>query len=242
MGLYGACRGVEITNMTVDDITDSESMLIIVIPNTKNYECRKFTIPNLYNGGINPTQIIKSYLALRPTEIPHQRFLIRYKKGQCTRQPVGKNTISKIPCQIAKYLELPNSTSYTGHCFRRSSATMLANSGIDILSLKRHGGWKSSNIAEGYVDSSIYSKNQIASKIFKKNNLNMQRSSSNNETSNEDSFNDNQELIESNNTAEIPDASSTNVIVHNNHVSNLPKESATVITYNNCKIINNYYK
>lgn len=43
----------------------------------------------------------------------------------------------------------------TGHSFRRSSATFLANSGATIERLMRHGRWSSMKIAERYVDSSL---------------------------------------------------------------------------------------
>ncbi|CAH1371642.1 unnamed protein product, partial [Tenebrio molitor] len=49
---------------------------------------------------------------------------------------------------IAKYLGLTNPHEYSGHTFRRSSATILVDAGGDILSLKRHGGWKSTTVAE----------------------------------------------------------------------------------------------
>ncbi|KAJ3663087.1 hypothetical protein Zmor_007396 [Zophobas morio] len=48
--------------------------------------------------------------------------------------------------------------------FRRTyaTATNLAEKGMDLLSLKRHGEWKSSSIAEGYNDGSIFNKKKIA--------------------------------------------------------------------------------
>uniref|UniRef100_A0A1Y1L726 Tyr recombinase domain-containing protein n=1 Tax=Photinus pyralis TaxID=7054 RepID=A0A1Y1L726_PHOPY len=76
--------------------------------------------------------------------------------------PVGLNTIGKVPSQIAKYLNLQDPQEYTGHCFRRSSATLLANKGADFLSVKRHGGWRSSAVVEGYVEESIQNKIQTA--------------------------------------------------------------------------------
>src|SRR6266576_3636155 len=59
---------------------------------------------------------------------------------------------------IAKFLNLEDVTSYTGHSFRRSSATILANAGGDLLTLKCHSGWKSSTVAKGYIDDSILHK------------------------------------------------------------------------------------
>lgn len=63
--------------------------------------------------------------------------------------------IGSIPKQVAEYLDLANPNQYTGHCFRRSSATILVDAGGDMLALKRHGGWRSTAVAESYVDNSV---------------------------------------------------------------------------------------
>jgi hypothetical protein len=76
--------------------------------------------------------------------------------------PVGINNIGSIPSKIATFLNLPNPSQYTGHCFRRSSATLLANRGGDLLNLKRHGGWKSGTVAESYVADSLKRKIDVA--------------------------------------------------------------------------------
>lgn len=102
---------------------------------------------------------------MRPENIPHRRLLIFYKDGKCTKQPVGLHTFGKIPQKIALFLNLANPELYTGHCLRRSSATLLVNGGASITNLKRHGGWKSANIAEGYIETSIRNKIDIANKI-----------------------------------------------------------------------------
>jgi hypothetical protein len=55
--------------------------------------------------------------------------------------------------------------SEIGHCFRRSLATLLANLGGDLLSLKRHGGWKRSAVAEGYLENSLHGQKIIANTL-----------------------------------------------------------------------------
>lgn len=85
-----------------------------------------------------------------------------------------------MPMMIANYLKLPNPNSYTGHTFRRTSATLLADSGADILTLKRHGGWRSNTVAEGYIENSFHNKrkicNQITNTITNKNSIDLQTS------------------------------------------------------------------
>ncbi|KAJ8975416.1 hypothetical protein NQ317_012592 [Molorchus minor] len=81
--------------------------------------------------------------------------------------PVGKNTMGKIPSVVASYLKLPDVACYTGHCLRRSSATLLADAGVDITTIKRHAGWKSTTVAEGYVENSIENKTKIANQVLR---------------------------------------------------------------------------
>ena len=67
---------------------------------------------------------------------------------------------------IATFLNLPNSNLYTGHCFRRSSATILIDAGGDLISLKRHGEWKSAAVAETYTDESVQNKANVRNQIL----------------------------------------------------------------------------
>jgi hypothetical protein len=80
------------------------------------------------------------------------------------------DTIGGVPKKIATYL-LQEPELYTGHSFRRSAATMVLDAGGDILTLKRAGGWKSSGIAEGYVDDSINNESFKGPRVPKKHKL-----------------------------------------------------------------------
>ncbi|XP_023313162.1 uncharacterized protein LOC111693184 [Anoplophora glabripennis] len=161
LGISGACRREELTKMSVDDIEDKGSILIVKVPDTKTNIQRIFTVSNL-----DYIDIYRKYVALRPSYASSRRLFLKYQNKRCINQVVGINSIGGMPSLIAKYLKLPNSDAYTGHCFRRTSATLLANAGGDICSLKRHGGWKSSTVAEGYVEDSINNKIQISNKIL----------------------------------------------------------------------------
>ncbi|KAJ8964982.1 hypothetical protein NQ317_018979 [Molorchus minor] len=123
LGISGACK------MTVDDIEDKDSILIIKIPDTKRNIQRIFTVSNL-----DYIDIYQTYAALRSSCATSRRLFFRYKNKRCFNQVVGINHIGKMPKLIAKYLKLPNFNAYT--------ATLLANAGSDICSLKRHGRMK----------------------------------------------------------------------------------------------------
>ncbi|KAJ8983597.1 hypothetical protein NQ317_004234 [Molorchus minor] len=111
-------------------------------------------------------ELFRKYLSLRPPHVKHKRLFLYYKAGKCSSQPVGKNTMGKIPSVVASYLKLPDVACYTGHCLRRSSATLLADAGVDITTIKRHAGWKSTTVAEGYVENSIENKTKIANQVL----------------------------------------------------------------------------
>lgn len=122
MGTMGAMRRDELTKLSVDDIQDNDKILIVTVRDAKMNINRTFTITN--PGHIS---LYRKYAALRPTRLKHRRLFIRYEKGKCTSQVVGVHTIGKIPSLIAKYLHLPHSDEYTGHCFK-ISANLLADS------------------------------------------------------------------------------------------------------------------
>ena len=166
VGVFGACRREEITFLTVDAIKDCQSFISVKIPNTKTHFPRVFTITEGPIDGINFLHVFRKYAKLRPLNVTHQRFFLTYRKNQCCTLPVGINTIGGMPKKIAEFLGLSNAIEYTGHCFRRSSATMLADSGADITVLKRHGGWRSSSVAEGYIENSVEHKTEIAKRIM----------------------------------------------------------------------------
>nr|XP_015840866.1 PREDICTED: uncharacterized protein LOC103315242 isoform X2 [Tribolium castaneum] len=86
-------------------------------------------------------------MEIRPTKTPHNRFFINYTKEKCTIQPVGIHKIG-------------------GHCFRRSSASLLANAGATMERIKRHGGWRSTTVAEGYIEECENTKIKVANLIL----------------------------------------------------------------------------
>lgn len=109
--------------------------------------------------------IYKRYVAVRPKDTDINRFFSNICNGKCTKQVIGINKFGNMPKDVATYLKLPDPQLYTGHSFRRTSATLLAGSGADIATLKRHGGWTSDKIAEGYIEESVTNKKKICKQI-----------------------------------------------------------------------------
>jgi integrase len=158
-GISGAMRRQELVQLTVDDVKDVGSALIVKLQDTKNKKERVFTIIDEFY------EIYRKYAVLRPITTERRLFL-NYQNSKCTKQPVGINKISGIPKVIATYLGLEEPATFTSHCLRRSSSTIFMDAGGSMEDLKRHGGWASTSVAEGYIQESIGHKMQVASKII----------------------------------------------------------------------------
>ncbi|KAI8426856.1 hypothetical protein MSG28_014537 [Choristoneura fumiferana] len=116
---------------------------------------RSFVIRDEY------VKIVEKYQALRPPDTELDRFFINYQQGKCTRQAIGKQKLSEFPKKIAQFLNLPNPETYTGHCLRRTSACLLAQSGADAVLLKQCGGWKSTNGIAEYLEGTYTKRTRI---------------------------------------------------------------------------------
>jgi integrase len=91
MGIAGACRREELVKMTLDHISDKDSMLVVDVGDTKNYVDRTFVV----SGGKENLHLYlyRKYLAIRPAHTPHNRLFIFYKKGHCKIQPIGIHSL-----------------------------------------------------------------------------------------------------------------------------------------------------
>ncbi|KAJ8975097.1 hypothetical protein NQ317_002021 [Molorchus minor] len=137
-------------------IKDVGSSLIVKIPNTKTKIPRIFVVTDVGNM----LELFRKYFV--PPHVKHKRLFCTTKQ----ENPVGKNTMGKIPSVVASYLKLLDVACYTGHCLRRSSGTLLADAGVDITTIKHHAGWKSTTVAEGYVEISIENKTKTANQVL----------------------------------------------------------------------------
>lgn len=151
-------RGDELTNLTTDKVQELGNELIIRIPynKIKTKEAKMFVLSGRF------AEIVRAY---SPATVTTNRFFLQLRNGKCTNQVICKNCIAKIPKEIAKYLGLPDHDLYTGHSFRRTSTTILADTDVGIETLKRHGPWKSNTVCEGYIQESVAQKRKIGNLI-----------------------------------------------------------------------------
>jgi len=119
---------------------------------------RKYLLPYSVDPIVNCIDIYNDYLdrlEKRNIEIkPERNFWIQvYDKSKFTNQSISRK-FSNAGMEIAKLLKLPNPESFTGHCFRRTSATSMADNGATVTELQRKFGWANPKTAMEYVSNS----------------------------------------------------------------------------------------
>lgn len=106
---------------------------------------------------------IDEYIRCFPQGETKGRFFRTLRNGKATKCPIGVNKIAEVPRRVASFLKKESPNLYTGHCFRRTGACILAEQGLSVTMIKNAGDWQSTTVAEGYVDNSDHMKRTIAS-------------------------------------------------------------------------------
>lgn len=170
---YGALRTSEAASLSFDSVTVVEEGIMLFIIRKKTDKAgigETKLIPKNDNKLLCPVAIFDVYKQSVPQ---HERLWVKYDKKleKFVRMPIGRNTLAKIASQVALFLKKNNAEMFTGHSFRVSSATVLADAGISTINLKRHAGWKSDSVAEGYIRNSKKQKVETASLLSNKTNI-----------------------------------------------------------------------
>lgn len=122
----------ELGQLTINDIEDNNKF--IFINETKTDIPRSF----VFSG--NYVNFYRKCSALRPRKAIDEIFFHCYRNRKCIKQVVGTNQFYGYPKIIATFLKLKNPKLYTRHSFRRFSATILEESGSDLLTVKKNIG------------------------------------------------------------------------------------------------------
>jgi hypothetical protein len=93
LGITGRCRREELYSMTVDDIQDTGTQLVITIPYTKTNVRRTFSVINEAEG-INFLEMFRKYTALRPKNLQEKMFVCNRTRNElfaCVQQAAKLN-------------------------------------------------------------------------------------------------------------------------------------------------------
>ncbi|KAJ3654686.1 hypothetical protein Zmor_013859 [Zophobas morio] len=140
-----------------------------ILKTKENIDIEKFGAVISYIKKLNVGYRGKKSNVLRREEI--KTFLQEADDGEYLFEKVAlifgiAGACRKAELCAIRFDDIQDCAKYTGHSFRRSSATLLVNAGGDITSLKRHGGWESTKVAESYIQESFGERVKIAQKIF----------------------------------------------------------------------------
>lgn len=187
IGVFGGCRTQELVDMTFDDVAYESGVYKVVIAKSKtdpagvghsfyvSPSCKSqelfgtifcstvFRFFFVVSGVACPVMTIKKYIDCFPVDCRVGRFFRMVNDGKAMDRPIGKNMMAKYPRLCAETLGKVNVKDFTGHAFRRTSATIVADSGASMVALKRHGRWQSDKVADGYIADSKKSKFVVAS-------------------------------------------------------------------------------
>lgn len=167
IAISGGLRTAEVRDLSFSDVVQNEETYTVKLLRKKQRGEKKkssFIVPASFSSHI------KNYLLAVSAVLPELSGpLIKgtpTNKDNISRfvnQPMGINKLYSIGKDVALKLQLDNSESYTGHCFRRTSATIAADSGATAQQMQRAFGWKSASTAQKYVEESTAGARAMAS-------------------------------------------------------------------------------
>ena len=87
-----------------------------------------------------------------------RKLLPTYFPGQA----VGKHTLASYGKRLATAIGLTTPEKYTGHCWRRTAATLAAEAGSSLAEIKTLTGHKSDTVVNHYINNSETMKVRMA--------------------------------------------------------------------------------
>ena len=93
-----------------------------------------FILPRASSGGLCNAGVLEYYLANLREDLGKMTGHVLWtgKHDTFVNCPLGKNMVSKVSHEMAKYLGKVEPASFTFHSFRRSSATNAADEGASV--------------------------------------------------------------------------------------------------------------
>ena len=92
-------------------------------------------------------------------------FYTGRKNGGLVSLPMGRNKISEVAREVARFLGKPNPEDYSFHSFRRSAATAAADAGATAQQMVDFFGWKNQSMTAEYISTSNHQLNTMADRL-----------------------------------------------------------------------------
>lgn len=157
----GGLRCDEIWRMKLKNLERKNNGYLVTLERSKQtgeVSTSIFMVPSQLNDlGIQFSSYIDHYLDVVQKKIgilgkEDSLFVGTHGGRGFVRQPMGIGMIRELGKVVANEISLEEPQLYTGHCWRRSSATQAAGQGATSSDLKRTYGWKQEQTAMKYLD------------------------------------------------------------------------------------------
>ena len=172
ISLCGGLRTAELRDLQFENVVKKQDVYeVTLIRKKQNGEKKKstFVIPSSLSFHVTNYFVALEAVIGVPTGplLKGTPTCKSTKTSKFVNQPMGRNLLYCVGKDVATKLGLDNPETYTGHCFRRTSATMAADGGATPQQMQRAFGWKSVSTAQKYVEESSSGALAMASIITK---------------------------------------------------------------------------
>ena len=166
LAFFGGLRHTEAMDLELQNVRPAENGIYITHSRAKQRSDKRsssFLVPKT-TGEVDYAEVVKEYMDHMKTELGKfsGRFFWTGKQQNFINSPLGKNSVSNIPKEMAEFLEKENVSEFTFHSLRRSSATYAADNGATAQQMTDFYGWKSVNMAQEYISTSKNAVNNMA--------------------------------------------------------------------------------
>ena len=185
LAFFGGLRLVEAVGLELEKISACPEGFSVVHQRAKgrtDKQSTKFKVPKKKVPPRQPVEgeverpedsfdwagCLAQYLDKVKGELGHYQGRVFYtgrKNGNLVNQAMGRNMISAVPHEVARFLGKANPEAYTFHSFRRSSATAAADAGATPQQMVDFFGWKNQSMTSEYISTSNYQLNTMADRL-----------------------------------------------------------------------------
>jgi integrase len=169
VGWMAALRSAEIAGLNWGDVVEVEAGIELQIRESKTNktgEAEIIGLPLLHEAYqiVCPVRNLRAIMpAFECSDTPLEPVFARYPATLFDIALPGRISTRLVQRAVTRGANLARlEQHYSSHCLRRGFATYAASRGVSELTIMRHGRWKSSAVAQGYIErAKIWSDNPI---------------------------------------------------------------------------------
>ncbi|WP_370380646.1 tyrosine-type recombinase/integrase [Catenulispora sp. GAS73] len=149
-------RRSELAALNIDDITETDDGLLILIRKSKTDQDAKgeeVAIPRGVHAATDPVRVVRAWLAtLAEKGITEGRLVRSVDRWGNPRNAISENGINAAVRAAAVRAELPKAETYSAHSLRAGGATAAYKGGAPVSQIARHGRWaENSPVVHKYI-------------------------------------------------------------------------------------------